>query len=174
MMRGLTGMLEKHHRVRILDEAVIDVGAALAAATSPRASSPTSAMSVLDTACARVAIGQQAIPAAIEDLRRRIDSLDREEGILVRETAVGTDHDERIGAVREERDASKTTLAELEARWEQEKALVAEIHALRGKLEGGRRRTRRRSRTPSARPRAPSTSASARSSRSCRARRRSC
>ncbi|MEX2208185.1 MAG: type VI secretion system ATPase TssH [Myxococcota bacterium] len=135
MMRGLTGMLEAHHRVRILDEAVIE-SVRLSSRYIPARQLPDKCVSVLDTACARVAIGQQSIPAAIEDLRRRIDGLDREEGILVRETAVGVDHAERIGDVRAEREKSKAELAGLEARWEQEKALVNEIHALRTKLEG--------------------------------------
>jgi type VI secretion system protein VasG len=90
MMRGLTGMLEKHHRVRILDEAVIE-SVRLSSRYIPARQLPDKCVSVLDTACARVAIGQQSIPAAIEDLRRRIERLDREEGILVREMAIGAE-----------------------------------------------------------------------------------
>jgi len=136
MMRGITAMLERHHRVRILDEAVVE-SVRLSSRYIPARQLPDKSVSVLDTACARVAIGQQAIPAAIEDLRRRIESLDREEGILVRETAVGVDHTERISSAREARAQAKAELAGLEARWEKEKALVAEIHDIRAKLEGG-------------------------------------
>ena len=128
-------MLERHHGVRILDEAVVD-SVRLSSRYIPARQLPDKCMSVLDTACARVAIGQQAIPAAIEDLRRRLESFDREEGVLVREMAIGADHDERLQVLRAGREAARTELAALEARWEKEKTLVREIHELRGKLEG--------------------------------------
>ena len=66
MMRGIVGALEKHHKVRILDEGV---GAAVRLSHRYLAGRqlPDKAVSVLDTACARLALGQNAIPAAIED-----------------------------------------------------------------------------------------------------------
>ncbi len=135
MMGGVAAMLERHHGVRILQEAVIE-SVRLSSRYIPARQLPDKCMSVLDTACGRVAIGQQSIPAEIEDLRRRIESLAREQAILVRETAVGVDHAERLGQLESEHEESKAKLAALEQRWEQEKALVAEIRALRGALEG--------------------------------------
>ena len=90
MMRGLVATLEKHHKVRILDEAVERRGP-LSARYIPARQLPDKAVSLLDTACARVAMSQNAIPAPIEDCRRRIDLIDTELKILERETAAGAD-----------------------------------------------------------------------------------
>src|SRR5205814_7778586 len=101
MMRGITGMLEKHHKVRILDEAV-EASVKLSARYIPGRQLPDKSVSLLDTACARVAIGQNAIPPAVEDARREIDHLKVEIGILDRETVTGARHDERLASKRDE------------------------------------------------------------------------
>ena len=88
MMRGLTGILEKHHGVRILEEAV-ESAVKLSHRYIPARQLPDKSVSLLDTACARVAIGQNAIPPAVEDCRRQIDHLNVEIGILERERATG-------------------------------------------------------------------------------------
>jgi type VI secretion system protein VasG len=134
MMRGVASMLETHHGVRILDEAISE-SVRLSSRYIPARQLPDKCMSVLDTACARVAMAQQAVPAPIEDLRRRIDALDREEGILVRESAVGIEDAERLVALRGEREQARGALAALEKRWQEEKELVTRLRDLRGELE---------------------------------------
>ncbi len=136
MMRGLTGMLEKHHNVRILDEAV-EASVKLSARYIPGRQLPDKSVSLLDTACARVTIGQASIPPAIEDARRRIDHLKVEIGILDREIATGGRHDERKGEKVEALAKAETTLADLTKRWEAEKAVVGEIRDLRAEIEAG-------------------------------------
>ena len=74
MMRGLVETLEKHHQVRILDEAVVDAVRLSHRYISGR-QLPDKSVSLLDTACARVAIGHAAVPPAVEDCRRRIEQL---------------------------------------------------------------------------------------------------
>ena len=91
MLRGLVGTLENHHHVRILDEAVSEA-VRLSARYIPSRQLPDKAVSLIDTACARVAMSQAAIPAPIEDRRRRLAMVDTEEAILDRETATGADH----------------------------------------------------------------------------------
>jgi type VI secretion system protein VasG len=135
IMRGLVGMMEGHHRVRITADAVRDSVRLSSRYLSGR-QLPDKSVSVLDTACARVAMAQQAVPAPIEDLRRRIDALDREEGILVRESAIGIENAERLTALRGEREQSRGALAALEKRWEEEKELVNKLRELRTELEG--------------------------------------
>ncbi len=135
MMRGLTGMLEKHHGVRILDEAVED-SVKLSARYIPARQLPDKSVSLLDTACARVAIGQAAIPPAVEDSRRKIDALGVEIGILERESVTGGAHEERLSDKRAELEKTKATLTDLEKRWEAERTLVNEIKALRDAIEG--------------------------------------
>ena len=93
-------MLEKHHGVRILDEAV-ESAVKLSHRYIPARQLPDKSVSLLDTACARVAIGQNAIPPAVEDCRRQIDHLNVEIGILERERATGAQHDERIAELAE-------------------------------------------------------------------------
>lgn len=133
MMRGLNGMLEKHHKVEILDEAVADAVKLSSRYITDR-QLPDKCVSLLDTACAKVALGQSATPAALEDCRREIEHLDVELGILEREQAVGAVHDERLKELTEKKQATQTRLAALEKRWTDEKKLVEDIQKLRTKL----------------------------------------
>ena len=134
MIRGLVGTLEKHHKVRILDEAV-EAAVKLSARYIPSRQNPDKGVSLIDTACARVAMSQAAIPAPIEEKRRRIALIDTEVEILDREMAAGADHGARKGELLEERQKVAEALKGLEARWEQEKALVAAMRAIREKIE---------------------------------------
>jgi len=134
MMRGLVNMLEAHHGVRILDEALVEA-VRLSRRYIPGRQLPDKSVSILDTACARVGMSQSAIPADIEDLRRRIELTDTEVQILNRETAAGSDHAQALSALAERKAKVTDELAALERRWEQEKKLVAEIRDLRQKLE---------------------------------------
>jgi type VI secretion system protein VasG len=141
MMRGLTGILEKHHGVRILDEAV-ESSVKMSHRYIPARQLPDKSVSLLDTACARVAIGQNAIPPAVEDCRRQIDHLKVEIGILERERATGAKNDDRITALGEELTQAESSLAGLEARWDDEKKRVEEIRALSQKIEARYREER--------------------------------
>jgi type VI secretion system protein VasG len=134
MMRGITATLEKHHTVRILDEAV-ESAVKLSHRYIPARQLPDKSVSLLDTACARVAIGQSSIPPAIEDSRRQIDHLELERGILDRESATGGRHADRIAEVHKALSAERTKLLELEKRWEEERKRVEEIRGLGGSIE---------------------------------------
>ncbi len=134
MMRGLTGMLEKHHRVRILDEAVEDAVRLSSRYITDR-QLPDKSVSLLDTACARVALSQTASPPALEDCKRDIQHADVEIGILEREQAVGAAHARRLEEVRQHKNDAEARLAALQKQWEGEKKLVDAVRELRGKLE---------------------------------------
>lgn len=134
MMRGLLQKLEKHHGVRILDEGLQEA-VGLSRRYIAGRQLPDKAVSVLDTACARVALGQQATAAPIEDLRRSIEALDTEVAVLEREQRLGTDHAERLRAAREERTKAARELGALEERLKEEKALLAKIAEVRGRIE---------------------------------------
>ncbi|TAK77994.1 MAG: type VI secretion system ATPase TssH [Aquabacterium sp.] len=136
MLRGVATVLEKHHRVQLLDEA-IEAAVKLSHRYIPARQLPDKAVSLLDTACARVAVSQHAIPAAVEDSRRRIEALDVESGIIDREAAVGVDVAERRARVDELVAAERDRLATLEKRWQDEKAVVDKVLALRAQLRGG-------------------------------------
>ncbi len=134
MMRGIVHALENHHNVRILDEAVEDSVRFSNRYISGR-QLPDKSVSVLDTACAKVAIGQGATPAAIEDATRRIANLTTEINVLERETITGAKHDERIAELKADRTTTEELLAQLTAQWDKEKELIAKIRELREKLE---------------------------------------
>jgi type VI secretion system protein VasG len=94
MMRGMASTMEQHHRVQILDEA-LEAAVKLSHRYIPARQLPDKAVSLLDTASARVAISLHAVPAAVEDCRRRIEGLKTELEIIARETAVGIDTAQR-------------------------------------------------------------------------------
>ncbi len=134
MMRAMADVLQKHHGVRILDEAV-DASVRLSARFLTGRQLPDKSLSLLDTSCARVAIGQRAIPPLVEDLRRTIDALKTEVRILEAERATGTAHDERLEQLRESLEHNQGRLREEEARWEQEMGLVTQVQELRNRIE---------------------------------------
>jgi len=135
MLRGVATVLEKHHKVLLLDEAIA-AAVNLSHRYIPARQLPDKAVSLLDTSCARVAVSQHATPPEVEDTQRRIEMLDVELGIIDREAAVGIDVGARRADAQAQRDAQAATLATLETRWKDEKALVESILDLRGKLRG--------------------------------------
>jgi type VI secretion system protein VasG len=136
MMRSVSPYLEKHHGVRILDDGV-DAAVRFSHRYLADRQLPDKAVSVLDTACARLALGQSATPPAVEDAKRRLQDLDVQKRVLEREQAVGADHSERLEQIEAERAEIETSLADLEGRWEKERNLVGKIRELRGQLEAG-------------------------------------
>ena len=134
MVRGLVGTLEKHHNVRILDEAVSEA-VRLSARYIPSRQLPDKAVSLIDTACARVSMSQAAMPPAIEDRERRISLIDTEVGILDREIAAGENHGDRREALLAERTVKASELVALNERWEQEKVMAKDITDIRAKIE---------------------------------------
>ncbi|MER8406418.1 type VI secretion system ATPase TssH [Mesorhizobium sp. M1307] len=135
MLRGVAGVLEQHHEVQILDEA-IDAAVALSHRYIPARQLPDKAVSLLDTACARVAVSQHATPAEVEDIMRRRQALEVERGIIGREAAIGIEVAERQARVEAGLAETERTLVAAQQRWEREKALVAEILELRARLRG--------------------------------------
>jgi len=133
MVRGVASVLEKHHRVQVLDEA-LEAAVRLSHRYIPARQLPDKAVSLLDTACARVAISQHAVPPRLEDCRRAIDALRTELEIIGREEAVGIDAAERRKAVEEKLEVRRQERASLEERWSAERDLVERILAIRATL----------------------------------------
>jgi type VI secretion system protein VasG len=134
MLRGMRPLMEKHFNVRIFDEAITEAVRLSARYISGR-QLPDKAISVLDTACAKVALGQSATPAPIEEARRKLERLAAEEEALKRERAAGADHGTRLAELAASRSLTQAELAACESRWEQEKALVQQISELRSRVE---------------------------------------
>ena len=134
MIRGLVGTLEAHHKVRIFDEAVA-AAVKLSARYIPARQLPDKAVSLIDTACARVAMSQNAIPAPIEDRQRRLSLIATERGIVEREMASGLDHATRHEELAAEQAKISAELATLEERWAAERKLVDAIGGVRAGIE---------------------------------------
>jgi type VI secretion system protein VasG len=135
MLRGVAGVLEKHHRIQLLDEA-IEAAVKLSHRYIPARQLPDKAVSLLDTACARVAVSQHATPAEVEDCQRRIESLEIEQQIIGREASAGVDVGSRGTDVAAKLVTERARLDTLHTRWQEEKAIVDKILALRARLRG--------------------------------------
>lgn len=135
MMRGMASTLEKHHKVKVLDEA-LEAAVKLSHRYIPARQLPDKSVSLLDTAAARVAISQHAVPAEVDDSRKRIDALNTELEIIADEKLVGVDTTEREARAQHELAEEQARLEELEGRWNRERELVEQILEVRGKLRG--------------------------------------
>ena len=134
MLRAMVPLMEQHFGVRVLDEAIEDAVRLSARYISGR-QLPDKAVGVLDTACAKVALGGHARPAPLEMVERDLRHLDGAIAALERELAAGAPHQDRLQQLRAEREALQAREAQLRARLEQEQALVQQIQALRRQLE---------------------------------------
>jgi len=133
IMRGLTAVMESHHGVLVQDEALRDAVRMSSRYLSGR-QLPDKSVSVLDTACARVALSQAATPPPVEDCRRRIAQLDTAIAIAERESAAGDRSADTVATLTGEREEVEARLVELEERWKSERGLVEKIKVLRDGL----------------------------------------
>ncbi|MGE8161246.1 type VI secretion system ATPase TssH [Paraburkholderia sp. NPDC080076] len=136
MMRGIALALEAHHGVQILDEAV-EAAVRLSHRYLPARQLPDKSVSLLDTACARVAVSQHATPPEVDDARKRIDALNTELEVIARESAIGIDTTARHEAASAALQRETERLAELDARWRIEREMVKDILARRAQLRDG-------------------------------------
>ncbi len=130
MLRSILGPMEKHHRVRISDAAIV-AAVNLSQRYIPARQLPDKAVSLLDTASARVAISQSSVPAMIEDAKTAIDAREKEKAALESDSDLGAHAHDRIGDIDREIATLKETLAGLESEWATENKLVTEIRSLR-------------------------------------------
>jgi type VI secretion system protein VasG len=135
MVRGVASVLERYHRVQVLDEA-LEAAVRLSHRYIPARQLPDKAISLLDTTCARVAISQHAVPAQLEDCRRTIETLQTELEIIGREAAVGLDVTERRKAADAKLAAAEERRATLDQQWERERSLVDRVLSIRARLRG--------------------------------------
>ncbi|POA48765.1 type VI secretion system ATPase TssH [Pseudomonas sp. MPR-ANC1] len=133
MLRGVAAKLEQHHGVQVLDAAIHEAVKLSHRYISGR-QLPDKAISVLDTACARVALGQHDVPPPLESLRHRQNSLKDEVERLRREQATGLDHRERITLLESESTSNVQAIRELETRWGEERVAVRELLETRREL----------------------------------------
>ena len=136
MMRGLLAPMEKHHKVHISDAALV-AAVKLSSRYIPSRQLPDKAVSLLDTAAARVAVSQTSTPAAVEDARVLISAREKEQAALERERDIGAADEQRITEVKQAIVDAKEKLALLEGEWAEEKTIVDEIMAARKIITDG-------------------------------------
>ncbi len=136
MMRGVAATMENHHQVQILDEA-LEASVRLSHRYIPARQLPDKSVSLLDTACARVAVSLHATPAEVDDSRRRIEALENELAIIGREADIGIVVADRAASAEDKLATERVRLSALETRWAQEKTLVDRLLALRSQLRRG-------------------------------------
>ena len=136
MMRGVASTMEKHHKVQILDEA-LEAAVKLSHRYIPARQLPDKSVSLIDTACARVAVSLHATPAEVDDSRKRIEALEVELGIIGREGAIGIETGKRAADANDLLGIERERLAGLEKRWNDERALVDQLLSLRAQLRDG-------------------------------------
>ncbi len=133
MLRGILGPMEKHHGVRISDEAIV-AAVSLSARYIPARQLPDKAVSLLDTACARVAVSQSSTPARIGDLRQAIRAAEVEIASKESERELGRTDEERLAETLKEKSTLEVELAEVEGKYETERTLVADVLSLRKRI----------------------------------------
>ena len=135
MMRGLVNTLQGHHKIEILNEAVEDSVRLSSRYISGR-QLPDKSVSLLDTACARVAIGHTTTPPTVEDCQRTIDQTSTAIEILEREIATGADHAEELATLKQKKQDTKKRYDDLKEQWDKERDLIEKIREVREKLSG--------------------------------------
>jgi type VI secretion system protein VasG len=135
MIRAVAPMMEQHHGVIVLDEAVV-AAVKLSQRYIPARQLPDKAVSLLDTACARVAVSQHATPALVESARRSVELLETEIEIAKREAQGRYGSATRPGELQEKLDEAAVNLASIEARWSSEKAALERVSVARAGLSG--------------------------------------
>lgn len=138
MIRSVAPMMEKHHNVVVLDEAV-EAAVKLSQRYVPARQLPDKAVSLLDTACARVAVSQHSTPAQVEDRKRRLELLEVEREIALREAGGQYTSGERLPKLDEAIAEARTALDEVNAKWEREKQALAGVVAARDALTEARK-----------------------------------
>ena len=136
MMRGLVKTLEKHHQVRIRNDAVVEA-VRLSSRYIKGRQLPDKAVSLLDTACARVALSQSTTPPEIEDRRRRLEKIKVQRDLLETEALTADSHYETLSELDRLESQLRDEISDLEKRWDDEKKLVSDFNVLRERIENG-------------------------------------
>ena len=135
MMRGLLPVMELHHGVAITEQA-LQAAVQLSHRYINGRQLPDKAVGLLDTACARVAMSQDAIPGPVEDMQRKVAQLQQQMQVLQREQCLGVNHHEALQALTQQTEQATLSLTQLQQDWQQQKALVLEARELAQQLTG--------------------------------------
>ncbi len=134
MLRGLVPMLEKHHSVWIMEEA-LQSAVRLSHRYIPARQLPDKAISLLDTACARVAVAQNIPPKDLQELKYKTQTASSELSLAEKALHFGREDSSTLNALQDDIKAQAALAEEMEARWLKEKTTVAAIVEIRGQIQ---------------------------------------
>lgn len=137
MIRSIAPMMERHHEVVVLDEAV-EAAVKLSQRYVPARQLPDKAVSLLDTAAARVAVSQHATPAQVEDRRRTLQLLQVEREVVVREASGQYTTGDRLPKLDEDITEAEVAVTDITAKWDAEKIALTGVVAARDALTEAR------------------------------------
>lgn len=126
MVRGLAKTFSQHHDVVVRDEA-IRAAVTLSHRYLPSRQLPDKAISLLDTACARVALSLHAPPRELQDVRQRLRAARAASELLTAESRIGLATGRALTAAQTRVDEFVSVEGRIEARW---KAQLAAAQAL--------------------------------------------
>ncbi|WP_435248456.1 type VI secretion system ATPase TssH [Vibrio sp. nBUS_14] len=134
MLRGVKRSLEKHHGVKVMQEA-IDAAVALSIRYLPERKLPDKAISLLDTACSRIGLSQSAVPRQLEAIAEKIRYTNNEIETLHHESALWSIESVRLEEAKQRLAALEQEHLSLERSWNSERLLVEEIIELQSSLD---------------------------------------
>ncbi len=135
ILRGLKERYEAHHKVAIADGALV-AAASLSNRYLPARQLPDKAIDLIDEAASRLRMEIDSAPVEIDELRRHVDRLKLEELALKKEKDPASK--ERLAALRDDLATEESKLAELQARWERERASLNRVGDLKTRLDAAR------------------------------------
>ncbi len=133
MMRGLLPVMESHHKIIISNQALCSAVSLSHRYISGR-QLPDKAVSLLDTACARVAMSQASTPGSVENLQRKEQQIETQIKLLQREVKTGVDHKKPLQALKKTLKLTQQELLPLTKQWQVELALVKQVAILVSQL----------------------------------------
>lgn len=134
MLRGVKRSLEKHHSVKVMQQA-IDAAVSLSIRYLPERKLPDKAISLLDTACSRIGLSQSATPRQMEAVAEQIRYTRNEIDTLSHEAALWSMDDPRLAAAKQRLTTLEAEHEAIESRWNEERDLVTSILELQTCLD---------------------------------------
>ncbi|MCG7490049.1 type VI secretion system ATPase TssH [Vibrio sp. Of14-4] len=133
MLRGIASSLQSHHGA-FITESAIDASVHLSIRYLPSRQLPDKAISLLDTASARIALTQGAKPEVIEALEQTIRYQKNEKSALEKENALFATSEDEIKLLASQITDNEKKLSDYQSRWEQEIELVHDIKQLQQEI----------------------------------------
>ncbi len=129
ILRGLKERYENHHKVRIMDEAVI-AAVELSSRYITERFLPDKAIDLMDEAAAKLRMERNSVPEELDEITRRLKQLEIERAAIKRENDTV-----KLKQLNAEIDELQAQEKQIRSKWESEKALVSKIQQDKQSIE---------------------------------------